>query len=195
MSESDIDAALARVADPALRATLEHEIALLRGSRKFGLVFDRRLPETVRLPSHPVRKGVTVVRRDESDATRWVVNGFAARDRRTAVLAPTRADGAHAHLELPVDELVVIREFGQPIYPGLNSVERLDRGAKDDPWHAVINGENFHVLQALTQTHRAAVDLVYIDPPFPRKLACWPLGCGRDVEPGPGDAEAGPLAA
>ncbi|WP_460833713.1 site-specific DNA-methyltransferase [Nocardioides hungaricus] len=30
----------------------------------------------------------------------------------------------------------------------------------------MINGENFHVLQALRSTHRGKVDLIYIDPPY-----------------------------
>ena len=33
------------------------------------------------------------------------------------------------------------------------------------------------------------------NPPFPRKLACWPLGCGCDVDAGPRDVEAWALAA
>ena len=60
----------------------------------------------------------------------------------------------------------MIREFGEPVYPGLRSVERIANGSDDAPWHTVINGENFHVLQALRSTHREKVDLIYIDPPY-----------------------------
>lgn len=38
-------------------------------------------------------------------------------------------------------------------------------------------------------------DVIVGNPPFPRKLACWPLGCGRDVDAGPRDVEAWTLAA
>ena len=38
-------------------------------------------------------------------------------------------------------------------------------------------------------------DFILANPPFPRKLACWPLGCGCDVDAGPGDVEAWALAA
>jgi adenine-specific DNA-methyltransferase len=68
--------------------------------------------------------------------------------------------------ERSVGDLIVIREFGEPVYPGLESVEQIQNGPEDAPWHIVINGENFHILQALRSTHRGKVDLIYIDPPY-----------------------------
>jgi adenine-specific DNA-methyltransferase len=155
-----LDALVAQVEDETLRSRLSREIELLRGSREFGLVFDRHLPESVRLPEHPVRKGVRVALRDESvPGQAWRVIRFTDSSRKAAVLD---GDGG----EVPVEELVVIREFGEPVYPGLRSVERIANGSEDAPWHTVINGENFHVLQALRSTHREKVDLIYIDPPY-----------------------------
>ena len=155
-----LDALVAQVEDETLRSRLSREIELLRGSRQFGLVFDRHLPESVRLPEHPVRKGVRVTLRDESvPGQAWRVIRFTDSSRKVAVLD---WDGG----EVPVEELVVIREFGEPVYPGLRSVERIANGSEDAPWHTVINGENFHVLQALRSTHREKVDLIYIDPPY-----------------------------
>jgi adenine-specific DNA-methyltransferase len=155
-----LDALVAQVEDETLRSRLSREIELLRGSRRFGLVFDRHLPESVRLPEHPVRKGVRVALRDESvPGHAWRVIRFTDSSRRVAVLD---GDGG----EVPVEELVVIREFGEPVYPGLRSVERIANGSEEAPWHTVINGENFHVLQALRSTHREQVDLIYIDPPY-----------------------------
>lgn len=58
-----------------------------------------------------------------------------------------------------------------------------------------IEGDNLEALKLLQESYLGKVKFIYIDPPFPRKLACWPLGCGRDVEPGSGDVEVGPLAA
>lgn len=155
-----LDALVAQVEDETLRSRLSREIELLRGSRRFGLVFDRHLPESVRLPEHPVRKGVRVTLRDESvPGQAWRVVRFTDGSRKVAVLGD---DGG----EVPVEELVVIREFGEPVYPGLRSVERIANGSDDAPWHTVINGENFHVLQALRSTHHEQVDLIYIDPPY-----------------------------
>lgn len=154
-----LDQLIGRIQDESLRIRLSHEVELLRGSRRFGLVFDRHLPESVRLTDYPIRKGIRVALRDESAAVTWIVERFTDRTREIAVLS---GDGG----ERPVSDLVVVREFGEPIYPGLRSVERIPNGPKDAPWHIVINGENFHALQALRSTHRGKVDLIYIDPPY-----------------------------
>ncbi len=61
--------------------------------------------------------------------------------------------------------LVVVSEFRDTVYPGLVSTGKVQRGG-DKPFHTVINGENFHVLKALTYTHRGKVDVIYIDPPY-----------------------------
>lgn len=156
---SILDQAIGQIQDEALRARIAREVDLLRGSRRFGLVFDRHLPEAVRLPDHPVRKGVSVTLRDESTSDSWRVLRFTDSTRSVAVLD---GDGG----QVPTDRLVVLREFGEPVYPGLRSVERIERGPADAPWHIVINGENFHVLQALRATRRGKVDLIYIDPPY-----------------------------
>lgn len=154
-----LDQLISRIDDDTLRARLAHEVDLLRGSRRFGLVFDRHLPESVRLPDHPIRKGIRVAMRDESSKETWVVDRFTDRTREVAALS---GDGGERH----ISELIIVREFGEPIYPGLRSVERIENGAADAPWHVVINGENFHALQALRSTHRGKVDLIYIDPPY-----------------------------
>jgi adenine-specific DNA-methyltransferase len=154
-----LDQAVNQIEDEAVRARIAREVELLRGSRQFGLVFDRHLPESVRLPDHPVRKGAKVALWDESKSDSGRVVGFTDTSRSVAVLD---GDGG----EVPTNALVVIREFGEPVYPGLRSVERIVNGPQDAPWHTIINGENFHVLQALRATHRGTVDLIYIDPPY-----------------------------
>jgi adenine-specific DNA-methyltransferase len=53
---NNVDQLISQVADQALRSCIACEVELLRGSRRFGLVFDRPLPESVRLPRHPIRK-------------------------------------------------------------------------------------------------------------------------------------------
>ncbi len=152
---SALDRLVSRVPDEALRARIAREVELLRDSRRFGLVFDRHLPETVRLPGFPVRVGVTVGLRDESSDEQWTVIGVVGG---TAELD----DGSTK----AVSELVVVREFGDPVLPGLRPVARHGQDETARPRHVVINGENLHALQMLRETHRAAVDLIYIDPPY-----------------------------
>jgi adenine-specific DNA-methyltransferase len=68
--------------------------------------------------------------------------------------------------------LVVVAEFRDTIYPGLVSTGKVQRGG-DKPHHTVINGENYHVLKALTYTHRGKVDAIYIDPPYNSGAKDW----------------------
>ncbi|MBN7310993.1 site-specific DNA-methyltransferase [Mycobacteroides abscessus] len=154
-----LDQLISRVPDESLRSHLAREVDLLRGSRHFGLVFDRHLPESVRLVDYPIRKGVRVALRDESSTDTWTVVDFADPARQVVVLS---GEGG----ERPLSDLVVVREFNERIYPGLRSVERIPNGPEDAPWHVVINGENYHALQALRSTHHGKVDLIYIDPPY-----------------------------
>ena len=71
-----------------------------------------------------------------------------------------------------LDDLVVIAEFRDTIWPGLVSTGKVQRGG-DKPFHSVINGENYHVLKALTYTHRGKVDAIYIDPPYNTGAKDW----------------------
>ena len=73
---------------------------------------------------------------------------------------------------LPTEDLIVVAEFRDDIYPGLVSTGKVERGG-DKPYHTVINGENFHALEALTYTHRGKIDVIYIDPPYNTGAKDW----------------------
>ncbi len=68
--------------------------------------------------------------------------------------------------------VVVIADFGEPIFPGLRLLESLQRGGSK-PAHIVIKGENHHVLEALQFTHAGKIDCVYIDPPYNSGARDW----------------------
>lgn len=53
----ELDALLERVDDAGLRSELRSHIQRLRRRRQFVLVFESHLPERVRLPDHPIRRG------------------------------------------------------------------------------------------------------------------------------------------
>jgi adenine-specific DNA-methyltransferase len=55
-----IDSLLVRVQDQDLRAAMSREVERLRDTKDFGLVFERHIPENVRLYSRPGKRGVTV---------------------------------------------------------------------------------------------------------------------------------------
>lgn len=74
--------------------------------------------------------------------------------------------------DVAVDNLVVVAEFKDGIYPGLVETGRVERGG-DKPFHTVINAENYHALEMLTYTHRGKVDAIYIDPPYNTGAKDW----------------------
>lgn len=161
----ELDALLARVDDSSLRADLQRQIDLVRAKRTFGLVFESHLPERVRLPSHPVRRGSSVVFRDGTDDRTWTAERVG--NKKATVV---RED--EEPTQVAVTDLVVVAEFGEPIYPGLRRVGSVNRGG-DKPAHVVINGENHHALEALQFTHAGKVDCIYIDPPYNTGARDW----------------------
>ena len=133
----------------------------------------------MRLPQHPIRIGSQVVSRDDADSPTYEV--LAIEDGLATVVLVRDADGAyvargeHAVGErerLPLDSLVVITDFGEPVLPGFRSLGTVERGG-DKPYHVVINGENHHVLEALRFTHAGKVDCIYIDPPYNSGASDW----------------------
>lgn len=165
---SALDDLLARIEDAQLRENIARELEPLRAEQSLGLVFERHLPETARLNGHPVRRGVSVQYRAEDGGATWQVVKVAAG---VATLRRTE-DGKVLSVEAPVPELVVVREFGAPIYPGLRSEGRVERGG-DKPWHTVINAENYHALETLLYTCAGQVDAIYIDPPYNTGSRDW----------------------
>jgi len=175
----ELDGLLNRVEDPALRAELRGQIDRLRAKRTFGLVFESHLPERVRLPDHPIRPGALVVERDEAKGPTYLV--LHVRDG-VADLRPVRhPDGSPlteeeqadaADREASLAALVVISDFGEPIFPGLRRVGAVERGG-DKPAHVVIKGENHHVLETLRFSHAGKVDAIYIDPPYNTGARDW----------------------
>lgn len=161
--------------DEALAKDLQREVDALADRRAFGLNFERHVPEAVELPGRKVRKGDKVHILPERGKNPTVEN-----ERLWRVTAIERdASGAIAELEdargenperrdvavAAVEDLVVVAEFRDPIYPGLVSTGKVERGG-DKPYHVVINAENFHALQTLLFTHRHGIDLIYLDPPY-----------------------------
>jgi adenine-specific DNA-methyltransferase len=175
---SSVKALLARVPDEALRAELAAAIAEANSTTEFGLVFEKHLPETVRLPHHPVRRGVKAGLRDVvGDRSVFEVVGIS--DGETRLIRRNNADGTAVDrsdgveiTQEALDKLVVVAEFGDPIYPGLRRLGSISRGG-DKPAHVVINAENHHALEMLRFTHAGKVDCIYIDPPYNSGARDW----------------------
>lgn len=168
----------ARKADKQLGDDLEKEFAALMKRRTFGLVFEQHQPEAVELPGRAVRRGdkvrVLPPRGEvkQGDQRLWRVEWIERVDGgRVAHLLELDAEEPETQAVI-ADDLVVVAEFDDRIYPGLVETGRVERGG-DKPFHTVINAENFHALEMLTYTHRGKVDAIYIDPPYNTGAKDW----------------------
>lgn len=168
--------AKAKAKDSALGAELDREFKILSSRLPFGLNFERHSPEAVELPLRPIRKGDKVRVLPERGTTRkgdqrlWQVK--AAHKAKNAADLELLGAAEVETQTVVLDDLVVVAEFRDTIYPGLVSTGKVLRGG-DKPCHTVINGENYHVLNALTYTHRGKVDAIYIDPPYNSGAKDW----------------------
>ena len=160
--------------DPQLAKDLEEEIQPLQKRLPFGLNFERHAPEAVELAGHKIRKGSKVRilpprgTGGQGDRRLWRVESIADGE---AVLSTPASEDVETS-SAPLDDLLLVAEFRDRIYPGLRPDGEVARGG-DKPFHTVINGENFHVLEQLTFTHERAVDAIYIDPPYNTGARDW----------------------
>lgn len=175
---SAIDDLIAQISDPRLRERLGIEWANAAKEKKFGLVFEDHLPELLPLHGAKPRKGDLVCRRQGSLKDVWQVKSLHA-GTATCVKPsndshpsePTRA--AADPVQFPEDELLVVREFGEPIFPALVPMDAVANGPADTPWHTLIEADNYHALQLLDYLYAGQVDCIYIDPPYNTGARDW----------------------
>nr|VFJ55847.1 MAG: adenine-specific DNA-methyltransferase [Candidatus Kentron sp. FM]VFJ56267.1 MAG: adenine-specific DNA-methyltransferase [Candidatus Kentron sp. FM]VFK10757.1 MAG: adenine-specific DNA-methyltransferase [Candidatus Kentron sp. FM] len=162
-----IDDLIARIGDEALRERLRAEIERLTRDRKFGLVFEEHLPELTPIHTASMRAGAKVALRTGPLTDPWRVLSVEKGEARCQNIAS--GEGRR----LPVDALVVVREFGDPIFPTLTPVDRVQNGPDDAPWHTLVEAENYHALQLLSYLYAGQVDCIYIDPPYNTGARDW----------------------
>ncbi len=143
----------------------------------YGLVFENNLPEAVRLYKKTVCPGdvVNVLPPrgqfdTEENSVPWVVKAV-----KDGVATIVHDDVTKI---VPVDDVVVTVSYRDVIYPGLKEIDRIERGNPEDPYHMVINAENYHALEALTYAYAGKVDCIYIDPPYNKPNSKdWKYNC------------------
>jgi adenine-specific DNA-methyltransferase len=162
-----LDDLIAHIRDPRLRAELSKAARELRKRTRFGLVFEDHIPEVTLLNDFPIRPGMTVFRRADTrtkEALRVIeVNGPKVK---------VHADGEKKTRDYVAHDLLVLKRFGDPIYPRLVRCGSVERGG-GKPYHTVINGENYHALQLLTFMYEGQVDCMYLDPPYNTGARDW----------------------
>lgn len=165
---------------PELAEQLKREYDILSERLPFGLNFERHTPEAVELPGRKVRTGDKVhvlpprgEAAKEENKILWTVFSINKTPQlSSAKLIRSVASDVEETIEVPINDLVVVAEFQDPIFPGLLSTGKVQNGGHK-PYHAVINGENYHALQALLFTHSGKVDAIYIDPPYNSGAKDW----------------------
>lgn len=175
---SAIDTLIAQISDPRLRERLTAEWDNAKKEKKFGLVFEDHLPELLPLHGAKPRKGDLVCRRQGALKDVWQIQSIHAGvatcvkpSNEAHPSEPTRA--AAEPVQFPVDELLVVREFGEPIFPALVPVDAVANGPLDAPWHTLIEADNYHALQLLDYLYAGQVDCIYIDPPYNTGARDW----------------------
>jgi adenine-specific DNA-methyltransferase len=168
-----IEDLITQIPDERLKAAIAAEVRELKKTKRFGLVFEQHLPETVRLPNLPVKEGELVAKKQESGNDTWRVRSI-----RKGIASLEKAIEGNffksgSVIDIPVNQLVVVRSFGDPIYPALAPLDRVARGGAAKPWHMVINADNFHALQLLLYSYEGKVDAIYIDPPYNTGARDW----------------------
>ncbi|MEW1951050.1 DNA methyltransferase [Pseudarthrobacter sp902506025] len=162
-----LDTLIAMIPDEKLRNDIQAQVSKLTAKASFGLVYQEHHPETVQLPGFKVTRGSKVVFKDGTTPGIWTVLKLA-----DDIATIVRTGDTNERTTANVENLVLIREFGDPIYPGLKSVGSVTRGG-DKPFHTVINAENFHATEMLLYPYENKIDAIYIDPPYNTGSKDW----------------------
>ena len=157
---------ISQIENPELRARIEAELNRMNKQKKFGLVFEDHLPESVRLYDLPVKKNSLVV---EKNGGKTVFKVLAISDG----IAECVERDSDKTKSFKVEELVVIAEFGTPIYPYLKPIDSICNAPDSDLWHTLIEADNYHALQLLEYLYAGKVDCIYIDPPYNTGARDW----------------------
>lgn len=158
---------LKQVSDPALRARLTEEINRVTQNKKFGLVFEEHMPECTPLYGIRIKRGATVAKKANKINDTYTVITL---DADTAVC---RNKSTGETEEIPINDLVAVAQFGEPIFPCLEPIDRVENAPESDLWHTLIEADNYHALQLLEYLYAGKVDCIYIDPPYNTGAKDW----------------------
>ena len=162
-----LDALIDHIPDEALRGQIREALKKQNQQKKFGLVFEDHIPESTVLYDVPVKAGSTVALRG-GDVSKQM-----------KVLA---IDGEVAHcislpekepVDQPLESLVSVAKFGEPIYPYLKQLDTVCNAPGSDLWHTLIEADNYHALQLLEYLYAEKIDCIYIDPPYNNRAKTW----------------------
>ena len=163
-----IDDLLNRIEDEELRTRIIKEVKGLQKNKKFGLVFEEHLPECTPLYDVPVKVGKTVALKNGS-----INDNYTVLDINADVAICIKKGADEQPVEIPVNDLVVVAIFGEPIYPYLKPIDSVCNAPDSNLWHTLIEADNYHALQLLDYLYHGKVDCIYIDPPYNSGAKDW----------------------
>lgn len=158
---------LRQIPDTALRERLEQEFSRLSKTKKFGLVFEEHIPECTPLYDVTVQRGSKVAKKVgkiDDLYTVLEINGE---------MASCLHKATFERQEVPVNELIAVAQFGDPIFPSLIPIAKVENAPDDSLWHTLIEADNYHALQLLEYLYPKQVDCIYIDPPYNTGARDW----------------------
>lgn len=164
---ASIDDLLNQISDESLRNRLKVEIAKLKKTKKFGLVFEEHLPEQTILPEVPIRIGSKVALKKVGLGEIYEVTSFNENNEVICV------DSTNNTRVFKPSDLATVAEFGTPIYPYLKRKNAICNNPHSPVWHSLIESDNFHALQLLDYLYHGKVDCIYIDPPYNTGAKDW----------------------
>lgn len=162
-----LDDLISQIPDESLRERIRAEMKRANRQKKFGLVFEEHLPEATPLYDIPVKRGSVVAKKDGQVTDIYYVEKI--EDGQAACFHKATKE----HVVLPVDALVCVAQFGEPIYPYLQPLDTVCNAPDSDLWHTLIEADNYHALQLLEYLYAGKVDCIYIDPPYNTGAKDW----------------------
>ena len=162
-----LDDLISQIPDESLRERIRAEMKRANRQKKFGLVFEEHLPEATPLYDIPVKRGSVVATKDGQVTDIYYVEKI--EDGQAACFHKATKE----RVVLPVDALVRVAQFGEPIYPYLQPLDTVCNAPDSDLWHTLIEADNYHALQLLEYLYAGKVDCIYIDPPYNTGARDW----------------------
>lgn len=162
-----LDDLISQIPDESLRDRIRAEMKRANHQKKFGLVFEEHLPEATPLYDIPVKRGSVVAKKDGQVTDIYYVEKIEDGQ------ATCFHKASKECVVLPVDALVCVAQFGEPIYPYLQPLDTVCNAPDSDLWHTLIEADNYHALQLLEYLYAGKVDCIYIDPPYNTGARDW----------------------
>ncbi len=164
---ASIETLIAQIDDATLRNRLGREVAEMKKRLDWGLVFERHLPEGVRALAAPIKPGSVVWERRSATPRRLRVRAIDGAN----LVVVAEHEKTTAPADAPTEriarsEVLVEQDFAEPVFPVPTPIGAVRNGPANAPYHAVIEGENYHAIQALLAAYDGSFDLIYLDPPY-----------------------------